>query len=65
MKTQVSVQTVDQLLEQARFRNSFEVMPKGDTFKNLSTICIIPIPGAQTDKKFLNCKKCKTKNEYE
>src|SRR3990167_7869730 len=39
MKQQVSVQTVDQLLEQARFRNSFAVMPKGDTFKNLSTIC--------------------------
>src|SRR3990167_9081703 len=40
-------------------------MPKGDTFKNLSTICILPIPGSQIEKKFLNCKKCKTKNEYE
>ena len=65
MKTQVSVQTVDQLLDQARFRNSFEVLPKGDTFKDLSTIAIIPIPGPTTEKKFLNCKKCKTKNEYE
>lgn len=65
MKQQVSIQTVDQLLEQARFRQSFELMPKGDTFRDLSTICILPIPGPQTDKKFLNCKKCNTKNEYE
>ena len=61
----VSVKTVDQLLKQARFRESFKVLPKGDTFKNLSTIAILPIPGAQTEKKFLNCKKCKTKNEYQ
>ena len=61
----VNVQTVDQLLEQAHFRESFKVLPQGNTFKNLSTIIIIPIPGAQTDKKFLNCKKCKAKNEYE
>ena len=61
----VNVQTVDQLLQQAQFRESFKAMPQGDTFKDLSTICIIPIPGPLTEKKFLNCKKCKTKNEYE
>lgn len=61
----VTIQTIDQLLEQAQFRESFKVMPQGDTFKDLSTICIIPIPGPKTEKKFLNCKKCKTKNEYE
>src|SRR3990167_10823354 len=62
---EIPVQTIDQLLEQARFRESFKAMPQGDTFKDLSTICIIPIPGPKTEKKFLNCKKCKHKNEYE
>ena len=61
----VNAQTVDELLKQAQFRESFKAMPQGDTFKDLSTICIIPIPGPKTDKKFLNCKKCKTKNDYE
>ena len=65
MKQQVSVQTVDQLLEQAHFRDSYKALPQGTTFKDLSTIIILPIPGPQTDKKFINCKKCKTKNEYE
>src|SRR3990167_1851156 len=62
---QVNIQTVDQLLEQAQFRDSFKVLPKGDTFKNLSTIIIIPTPGAISEKRKLNCKKCKTLNEYE
>lgn len=61
----VNIQTVDQLLEQAQFRDSFKVLPKGDTFKDLSTIIIIPTPGAITEKRHLNCKKCKTVNEYE
>lgn len=61
----VSVKTVDELLEQAHFRDSFKAMPQGDTFKDLSTICILPIPGPKTEKKHLNCKKCKTLNEYE
>ena len=60
----VSVKTVDQLLKQAQFRESYKVMPKGDTFKDLSTIAILPIPGPKTEKKSLNCKKCKHKNEY-
>lgn len=61
----IQAKTIDQLLEQAQFRESFKAMPQGDTFKDLSTICIIPIPGPKTEKKFLNCKKCKTKNEYQ
>ena len=60
----IKVQTIDQLLEQAQFRGSFKAMPQGDTFKDLSTISILPIPGPKTEKMFLNCKKCKTKNEY-
>lgn len=63
--SKVSAKTVDQLLDQARYRQSFVSMPKGNTFKDLSTIIILPIPGPKTEKKFLNCKKCKTKNEYE
>lgn len=61
----VTVKTVDDLLKQAHFRDSYKAMPKGETFKDLSTICILPIPGPKTEKKFINCKKCKTKNEFE
>ena len=61
----VNLQTVDQLLEQAHFRDSYKALPQGTTFKDLSTIIILPIPGPQTDKKFINCKKCKAKNDYE
>lgn len=63
--SKVSVQTVDELLSQAQFRDSFRVLPKGNTFKNLSTVIILPIPGPKTEKKFINCSKCKHKNEYE
>lgn len=60
----VSAKTIDQLLKQAQYRQSFVAMPKGDTFRNLSTIIIIPTKGTTTEKGHLNCKKCKTKNEY-
>ena len=61
----VTVTTVDKLLNQAQFRESFRVLPQGNTFKDLSTVIILPIPGPKTEKKILNCKKCKHKNEYE
>ena len=60
----VSTRTIDSLLKQARFRESFNVIPKGNTFKDLSTIIILPTRGVQEEKKELACKKCKTKNEY-
>lgn len=63
--SKVSIKTVDDLLKQAHFRDSYKALPKGKTFKDLSTVIILPIPGPKTEKKFLNCKKCKTKNEYE
>jgi len=63
--SKIPVKTVDKLLEQAKFRESFRVLPQGKTFKDLSTVIIIPIPGPKTEKKHLNCKKCKTLNEYE
>lgn len=60
----ISVKTVDQLLKQAEFRNSFKVLPKGKTFRDLSTVIVIPTPGNVEEKGFLNCSKCKHKNEY-
>jgi len=60
----VTTKTIDTLLKQARFREAFTVTPKGNTFKDLSTIIILPTRGVQEEKKDLICKKCKTKNEY-
>lgn len=60
----ITTKTIDQLLGQARFRQAFNVIPKGNTFKDLSTIIIIPTRGTTEEKKELICKKCKTKNEY-
>ena len=65
MINRISVKTVDQLLKQARFRESYKVLPHGKTFKDLSTAIVIPVPGNVRENKFLNCLKCKHKNEYE
>lgn len=62
--TKIPIKIVDRLLKQARFRESFNVIPKGNTFKDLSTIIILPTRGVTEEKKDLICKKCKTKNEY-
>lgn len=62
--SKITTKTIDSLLKQARFRDSFKVIPKGKTFKDLSTIIILPTRGVQEEKKDLICKKCKTKNEY-
>lgn len=62
--SQISIHTVDKLLKQARFRDSFKVLPKGKTYRDLSTIIIIPTPGNVAENGHLNCKKCKTVNEY-
>lgn len=64
MPKSFKVETLNEVLKKAEVRNSFELMSKGETFKDLSTICIIPIPGVKEHKTFLNCKKCKEKNEY-
>ena len=60
----IPVRTVKGLLDFAKFRDSFKKLPKGKTYRDLSTICVIPNRGIQQEKGFLNCKKCKTKNEY-
>ena len=60
----ITTRTIDQLLGQARFRESFNVIPKGKEMRNLSTIIILPTRGTTEEKKKLICKKCKTENEY-
>lgn len=55
--------TVNDLIKQAQQRREFEVLA-GDTYKDLSTIIIIPTPWKTEKKTFLNCIKCKHKNEY-
>lgn len=60
----ISIKSINQLLDQAKFRESFNELPKGKTFQDLSTIIILPNRGTTEEKKDLICKKCKTKNEY-
>lgn len=60
----IVARTIDKLLSQARFRNSFNEMPKGKTFQDLSTIIILPTRGTVEEKKTHICTKCKTKYEY-
>ncbi len=59
----ITATTVNSLIKEAQKRREMEVLA-GDTYKDLSTIIIIPTPWKTEDKHFLNCKKCKTKNEY-
>lgn len=61
---EITKHTIDDLLNQAKYRNSFEALPNGRIYKNLSTIIIIPTRGTQKEKGFLNCEKCNHKNEY-
>lgn len=60
----IETRTVDELMGQARFRQAFEVLPEGDTFKDLSTVIVIPNRGTRDEKNHLNCPKCKHKIEY-
>ena len=64
MITTITTKTIDNLLGQARFRQSFEVAPTGKTFRDLSTIIILPTRGVTEEKKTHVCTKCKTKHEY-
>lgn len=63
--SQIPVKTLNQIMDDAKWRKALEAAPSGDTYRDLSTIIIIPTRGSQTEKGELNCKKCKTKNEYE
>lgn len=64
MKNHITPKTVDQLMKEARFRDNFKVLPKGKTFKDLSTVIVLPVPGDQRTKKSTNCPKCNHKVEY-
>lgn len=61
--SKITVKTVDKLMEESRHIRSFEI-PGGDSFKDLSTVIVIPTRGTRDEKATLNCKKCKHKNEY-
>lgn len=63
--SKIPVKTINQVMDEAKWRKALENAPRGDTFRDLSTIIIIPTRGSQTEKGMLNCKKCKTKNEYD
>lgn len=60
----IKTKTVNDLLSQAKFRQSFNTIPKGKTFQDLSTIIILPTRGTVEEKKTHTCTKCKTKHEY-
>ncbi len=60
----VAANTIDSLLHEAKVRNITAKIPSGKTFKDLSTIIIVPNRGTTEEKHSLNCKKCKTKNEF-
>lgn len=62
--TAIPAQTVNQLLDDAKWKRAQEELPSGDTYRDLSTIIIIPTRGTRTEKENLNCTKCGEKNEY-
>lgn len=60
----MTTKTVDQLLAQAKFRDSFKEIPREGGMRDLSTIVILPTRGTTEHKKKLVCTKCKHQNEY-
>ena len=63
--SKIPIKTINQIMDDAKWRKALEAAPAGDTFRDLSTIIIIPTRGSHSEKGELNCKKCKVKNEYE
>jgi hypothetical protein len=59
----IDIKTHNQLLADAKFRQAFEVLPKGKKFRDLSTIIVLPTRGVSQDKKEIVCK-CGRKHEY-
>lgn len=62
--TKVEPRLITDALAHAKFRESFEQLPKGQTFQDLSTILILPTPGVSEEKKSLACSECGHTNEY-
>lgn len=60
----IPVKTTDELILKAQQRQEAVILSQGNTYHNTSTIIIIPTPWRTEKKTSLNCKKCKTKNDY-
>lgn len=60
----IPAKTINQLLEEARWKHAQEALPNGESFKDMSTLIIIPTRGTREEKGTLNCNKCGEKNEY-
>lgn len=60
----VKPKLINDVLKHAKFRESFNQLPKGRTFQDLSTILVLPTPGVSEEKKTLNCSECGHANEY-
>ncbi len=61
----MEVKTIEKLLDERKYIDTYKILPEGDTFKDLSTVIIIPNKGTHTEKRALNCVKCGEKNEFE
>lgn len=60
------VRRLDDVLSEAYHKtHGFKMMPKGETFKDLSTVVITAIRGDRAEKKTMNCPKCDHRIEYE
>lgn len=60
----VEPQLIADALTHAKFRESFNQLPKGKVFQDLSTVLILPTPGVSEEKKSLTCGECGHTNEY-
>src|SRR5581483_3357657 len=56
--------TIDEVLEKAHNR-AYGKLPKGDTFKDLSTVIITPVRGDTVERAEKECPHCGEFVEYE
>lgn len=65
-KKDIKLNTLDEVLADAHHeRRAFGMMPRGDTFKDLSTVIITAMRGDRVEKKTINCPQCRHLIEYE
>jgi hypothetical protein len=60
----VDVLTIDQLTERAHERE-YAALPKGDTYKDLSTVWVLAVRGERTEKRYKECDHCGQPMEYD
>lgn len=58
------VQTLNQVLDAAKLRETAQMAPLGEGYTNLSTVIIIPNRGVIEEEAHLNCEKCGHNNKY-